>query len=677
MAVVAVWLLPGPVLRGHVAPDAPVPNLPALRTDEEMRVDGALDEGFWKECAVATGLLDTRTGQPVADQSLIRVAYTTTHLYVGMECLDRNMADIHATERREDRAFVGDDWVEIHFDPPHNHRGKYAFFANPLGTKAEANEGPSGVFNYGWTAPWECAARMLADRWTFEMKIPLGVLNYFRTDGQRWGFNVTRLQRSTDVTSFWSFNPTEFYKPRHFGHLTDMDLAGSTFDRNWEISPYASGSADFGTGGTSTRFDAGLDLKFRLTPAIISSWTVNPDYGQVEADDDTIELRDTERFLTERRAFFSEGEELMRSPHRLYYSRRFVDPDAGGKVSGQQPGFNFNAQNIHGEVAHDGRFRGNSTVLRANQDLGERSTLGYYAAGSVLEEGHAATGSFDGNVFLSDAWRVWFQGSVADEELEDSLGRALRGGTDYLGFASLNYELYPWRFVLGYTAITDGFNPLLGYIPRRDIFGPSLHSEYNLRSGTGWYKELYFSYDPRVYLNSDGRKSVHDHDLYASVLLRNDARLRAGYENQEHVPFDNWRTTLGTDLWASDFYRGLGLTWATGEFERTDYHELIVGKRLKFWEELPIRLDFNVRFEDRPTGETEIVWLGRVGFDLYLADRMWVKSSLQIRGDGLHNHSVIYGWGFRKDTWWYVVFNDVDDGTLAGRTVMTKVVYTF
>lgn len=126
---------------------------------------------------------------------------------------------------------------------------------------------------------------------------------------------------------------------------------------------------------------------------------MTPDFGQIEADDDTIELRDTERFLPEKRLFFNEGEELMRTPHRVYYSRRFTDLDFGAKASGQGSGYNFNLQNIYGDVANDGQFHGNSTVLRVNQDVGERSSLGYYAAGSALDEGHAVAGSADGYFF--------------------------------------------------------------------------------------------------------------------------------------------------------------------------------------------------------------------------------------------------------------------------------------
>jgi len=74
---------------------------------------------------------------------------------------------------------------------------------------------------------------------------------------------------------------------------------------------------------------------------------------------------------------------------------------------------------VFGDVTHDGDFTGNSAVLRVMQDIRERSYLGYYTSASHLEEGHAYTGSADGYFFLNDAWRVQFQGSVADENLDD------------------------------------------------------------------------------------------------------------------------------------------------------------------------------------------------------------------------------------------------------------------
>ncbi len=187
-----------------------------IKQTRPITVDGVLDEPFWREAEVTSNFIDIRTGQPAEQQTTARVAYTKTHLYIAVECFDDNIEEIHASERREDREFVGDDWVEVHFDPTHTHRSKYAFFSNPLGTKADASEGPSGVFNRGWTAEWELEAKIYEDRWVFEMSIPFSILNYYRKDGQTWGFNFTRMLRRTDTTSFWSYNENQLLQTTLF-----------------------------------------------------------------------------------------------------------------------------------------------------------------------------------------------------------------------------------------------------------------------------------------------------------------------------------------------------------------------------------------------------------------------------------------------------------------------------
>jgi hypothetical protein len=148
-----------PTLLGHNDPQAAVPSLRVLKVEAPLVVDGVPDEPFWAQAPVVTGLLDIRTGQPADQQTTMLVAYTRTHLYLAVECFDDQIEHIHASEQRADRSFTGDDWVEIHFDPPHTHRSKYAFFANPPGTRADANEGPSGVFNCGWSAEWDLGGK--------------------------------------------------------------------------------------------------------------------------------------------------------------------------------------------------------------------------------------------------------------------------------------------------------------------------------------------------------------------------------------------------------------------------------------------------------------------------------------------------------------------------------------
>lgn len=669
-------LLSGASAAAHDNPESGVPSLKAFKTTEEIRVDGVLDEPFWQQCETSSDFIDIRT-QAVADQqTIVRIAYTNTHLYISCVCFDDDIGELHATERREDRAFNGDDFVEVHIDPMHSHRAKYAFFTNPLGTPYDANEGPSGQFNIGWTAEWELEAEVEEDRWTFEMSIPLSVMNFNQADGQTWGLNFTRVLRRTDVTSFWSYNPTDYFKPRHFGHLTDLDLAESEFDRNLEITPYVSTQTDF-NGETSSMFQSGVDVSFRLTPSITSAWTLNPDFGQIEADADTIELRDTERFLPEKRLFFREGEELLKMRKQLYYSRRFTDIEAGGKVSGEWNDYKFYFLDIQGDVVYDGSFHGNSSVFRAIQNIGERSTIGYYANASEFDEGHSRVGGADGILFLHDDWQYRFQAAVADEDLQDFKSGYEKDSIDYLGHSTLQYERYPWDIDIGYDAVSKEFNPVLGFIPRQDIYGPFAEIEYRHESDEAWYKELFVLAGSQLYENEDGQTILRDHSLYSRVVFPNDFGLVAGQSIDYHYPYDNTRTRAGVSLFSSDFWKRIEVTWGGGEFEETDYNELSVEKNFKPFERWPIRYEFTIRFEDSPMVGQETVWLNRIVFDYYFTDDMWIKSSLQHRNNSVGNISVIYGWEFIHNAHWYLVFNSVKDKFDTDNSVFTKLTYTF
>lgn len=659
---------------------APLRELPvssAIKVDEPLVVDGVLDEPFWTNCPVATNLIDTRTQRPATNQTTVRIAYTKTHVYVGVECFDDVITEIRASERRKDRVFTGDDWVEIHFDPNNSRRSKYAFFSNPLGTRAEANEGPSGQFNYGWTVEWECEARIETNRWCFEMKIPLGTMNYESKDARTWGFNVTRFQPRTDTTSFWSYSPTDSYKPRHFGHLKGFDLANSHFDRQWEFTPYASTRFDF-NGDTDWKFNTGADLAFRLSPSMTTALTLNPDYGQVEADDATIELRDTERFLPEKRLFFREGEELIRMPHLLYYSRRFTDIDAGGKITGAKEDYSFIFQNIYGKTEHqDFDGSGNSALLRLYQYVGDRSYVGYYAADSELEEGHSRVLGTDSYFFLNDDWRISVQASGMSQELDDPSGTFDHSGEDYLGQGTLIYYHYPWDMAAGFKGISEGFKPLLGYIPRQNIFGPSFDLNYFEKTDGRWYKVLSVGYDFDYYWDESHEVAIRDHMVGGRLVFPNDLGFRAGFSHNYHAPYYNHRTHGGVDVFASDFWRSVSLTWAGGEFEEVDYNELILSKPLKLWERMPVRFETFVRFEELPDGSEETKWLARAVFDLYITDDMWIKSSLQPQNDGVHNISVIYGWEFLPRKHFYFVFNSVNEGDGTENSLFSKIAWTF
>ena len=678
----AISILTFPTLQSpcaaHDDPNAGVPALRAVKVDAPLTVDGILDEPFWQEADVTSHFTDTRSGQPADQQTRVRIAYTRTDLYIAIECLDDQIDQVHATEQREDRFFRGDDWVELHLDPMHTHNSKYAFFTNPLGTRVDGLEGPSGSFSTSWSAEWDCAAKINEDRWVVEMSIPLGVFNYQQADGQTWGLNFTRNLVNTDVQSFWSYNQTDYFKPRYFGHLTGLDLADSEFDRNLEITPYVTSRTDF-NGDTEMEFETGGDVQFRLTPSIISALTINPDFAQVEADADTIELRDTERFLPEKRLFFQEGEELFRSgSDRLYYSRRFTDIDAGARVTGELRDYRFAAINIHGDTVHDESYYGNSSIFRILQNVGEQSSVGLHASDSELKEGHSRVVGTDGLLFLDDDWRFSYNLAGVDEQLEDRNEQLTKDRNDYYAYNSITYERYPWEIGVSCRAISEQFDPVLAYIPRRDIFGPSFRAIYHLRSSDRWYKSLFAYVGTKYYQDGDHNVSLRDYSADVGTTLQNDVEFHLGYDDDFHRPHNNRRTGLDVTFNESDYWRSLGVGWTFGVFEETEYDELIFGKNLKPIEQWPIRYNYVIRFEEQPDGDEDTIWLNRLVFDYFFSDVMWVKSSIQHRSTEVHNISVIYGWEFVKDAHLYAVYNGIqeEDAPETNHSIFLKLAYT-
>ncbi|UCD49058.1 MAG: carbohydrate binding family 9 domain-containing protein [Phycisphaerales bacterium] len=662
----------------HDDPNAAIPALRALKVDAPLVVDGILDESFWTEAMVGTDFVDTRSGLPADQQTAVRMAYTRTHLYIAVECFDDRIEELHATELREDRFFRGDDWVEVHLDAMHTHNAKYAFFSNPLGTRVDAAEGPSAQFNTSWSVEWDLAAKIYEDRWTFEMSIPLAALNYRQEDGQTWGINFTRNLVRTDVTSFWSFNETDYFKPHNFGHLTGLDLADTELNRNLEVTPYVTSRSDF-NGENNTELETGGDVNFRLTPSITSSWTVNPDFAQVEADADTIELRDTERFLPEKRLFFREGEELFNSGRdRLYYSRRFTDIDAGARVSGESNGYKFAVIDVYGDTVHDDAYYGNSSVVRLLRNVGEKSSVGLHLSNSDFKEGHSRVYANDGTLYLNDDWRFHYQVAGADDQLERDPGEEDKDRQDYYGYSSITYEKYPWEFSVDYRGISEEFNPVLGFIRRQDIFGPSFRSIYRVRSSEKWYKSMFAHFGAQYYQDGDHNASLRDYSGDLGVTLRNDMEFRLGYDDDFHRPYNNRRTALNVTLDESDYWRSMDLGWAFGVFEETEYDELVFGKRLKPIDRWPIRYEYVVRFEEEPDGDEDTIWLNRVVFDYFFSDLMWIKSAIQHRSTEVHNISVIYGWEFIKDAHLYLVYNGIreEDDTETGHSIFVKLAYT-
>lgn len=474
-------------------------RLRAIRTEEEIHVDGVLSEQSWKLAPAATGFLqeEPNEGTPASERTEVRVLYNDKYLYVGIWAFDSDPGRINARELTRDASFSNDDKVEILLDTYHDRRNAYRFAVNPLGTQQDAlitDEGRD--VNLSWDAPWLSNGRINGDGFTVEIAIPLTTLRY-KEGATVWGFNVARIIRRKNEENLWTSWQRSFGLERvsQAGELTGVEEIRRR--RLVEFKPYVTGgwrqgvprigAAGFDTGMHQT---AGLEVaKIGITPSLTVELTANPDFGQVEVDQQVVNLSRFSVFFPEKRDFFLENSGIFlfgrEGSNQLFFTRRIgltadgqpVPIDYGAKITGKVGPYNIGFLQVEtrklGEENSGFRIpRQQFTVARVKRDILGRSSVG---AMFVNRQGGTDTTynrgvGVDTELNLTDHWRVYsFLMGTATPGVRSSF---LSGRVDS------RYENNLVRFITVYEDIGSNFNPEIGFAERtgiRQYFGQAAY----------------------------------------------------------------------------------------------------------------------------------------------------------------------------------------------------------
>ncbi len=308
-----------------------------------IRVDGRLDDPAWRQ---AVFFSDFRQRDPVygaqpSDRTEVAFLYDDAAIYVGARMHSSEPDRIPASLTRHD-GFGRAEHLTVSLDPFLDRRTAFSFtVTSGNGRRDFVHTSDTDDFrsrDYTWNPVWEGKAVRDSLGWTLEMRIPLSQLRFPSQPAHVWGLNVQRgmPQRNEDV--FWIAVPRNVpgYVSR-FGTL--HGIAGIPTSRRIELLPYAAGSAKF-TGspvpgnpfddGRVVRQSFGADLKMGLGSSLTLDATINPDFGQVDADPAEVNLSAFESFFPERRPFFTEGsEQLSGGGNTYFYSRRVGAPPRG------------------------------------------------------------------------------------------------------------------------------------------------------------------------------------------------------------------------------------------------------------------------------------------------------------------------------------------------------------
>lgn len=302
---------------------AEYPELNALRLSNEKHVtlDGKLSESFWELAPAATKFTQRipDDGRAATERTEVRIYYTNAYLYVGITAYDSAPDSIKAPLFRRDGEEAS-DWVYVFFDSYNDKRTAFAFGVNPRGVQKDVLLFDDTNEDLLWDAVWEAEAAITDFGWTAEMKIPLSQLRFSsKEEEQSWGVNFQRRISRKGEVSFWAPTPqSETGIVSQFGRL--VGIQNLSKPKRLEVVPYISSELTrLPASNTSNPYfkrnelTAGIggDIKYGLTTDLTLTATINPDFGQVEADPAVINLSANENFFSERRPFFLEGNDIF------------------------------------------------------------------------------------------------------------------------------------------------------------------------------------------------------------------------------------------------------------------------------------------------------------------------------------------------------------------------------
>ncbi|HEY6224293.1 MAG TPA: DUF5916 domain-containing protein, partial [Gemmatimonadales bacterium] len=292
--------------------DPPVSKqVTATRAAQSPVIDGRDDDAVWKQATPITSFQEWRPsegGQPKLPTEA-KVAYDAGNLYVFVRAFDPHPDSIITVLARRDY-FTPADMVWLFLDSYHDRRTGFEFGVNPSGVKLDAQIFNDGNEDFAWDAVWDVATRVDSLGWTAEFRIPLSQLPYGRQRSHTFGFTVDRdIYRYSQRVSWPLFRQSQAGFVSQFGEIAGLD--GLEEPRRIEAAPYfvTKNVSQFTATGIGRQQDVtiGGDVKYRVASNLKLDATVNPDFGQVEADPGVLNLSAFETFFREQRPFFVQG----------------------------------------------------------------------------------------------------------------------------------------------------------------------------------------------------------------------------------------------------------------------------------------------------------------------------------------------------------------------------------
>lgn len=494
--------------------DAPLINtalegLYLRRADSPIVIDGIPDETAWLTGSPANGFWETFPSDTsrCAWRTEVYMTYDDDHLYIGARCYSPGQNYIIPSLRR-DYSAGGNDNLTFLLDPFQDRTSAFVFGMNPLGVMREAFISNGGRSNDDWLDQWDNRWRgqsaIFPDHWSCELAIPFSSLRF--PEGRRdWYFNSYRFDTQSNTRSTWQPIPQNqmIMNLAYMGNM-QWEEAPQVRGKTFTIIPYLTGGVQRNHEAalpTERTFNAGADIKIPVTTGLNLDLTANPDFSQVEVDQQVINLDRFEVFFPERRQFFLENADLFSTfgheQANPFFSRRigiardgdgvaFATPVYyGARLSGKLDN-NWRVGLLNMQAAKDdarGLPAYNYTLAAVQRKLFARSNIGLIAVNKQSVGSGAAADTLglnnaynrvvglDYNLASTDnRWvgKAYFHQSFSPDQKQASASQGMQ----------ITHRVRRYAFSVQQRYVGADFNAEMGFVPRTNYVQTNTSMDY-------------------------------------------------------------------------------------------------------------------------------------------------------------------------------------------------------
>jgi hypothetical protein len=692
-------------------------------------VDGQPDEADWKNAEVLGNFYENFPYDTLfaISKTEVRTTYDDHNLYITATCYDELPGNfVIQTLKRDFTIFLSDAFV-VYLNPSNDQTIGFSFALSPLGVQREGlidNGGALGTTT-DWDNRWTSAVKALPGKWVLEIGIPFKTLR-FKEGEKSWRINFARLDLKRNENSSWAPVPRNF-------NLSTLTYTGVM---NWEMPPKKPGVnislIPYTIGGINRNFaagekgrsngSAGMDAKIAVTSSLNLDLTVNPDFSQVDADRQIINLTRFNLFFPERRQFFIENSDLFSScgfrQIRPFFSRRIglnngktVPIYAGARLSGKlNQNWRIGLMNVltENDIKGDDVAQ-NYTVAAVQRQVFKTSNI---AAIFVNRQGTAKNGfkpsdfnriaGLDYNIQSQDnVWRgkLFYHQAFTPQKQEDQ-------------YAHASWLMYSTRRVFAmwnHEYVGKNFQADVGFVPRRENYDQKNNRLVNM---SYWRLEPEFNYSfypkskvintisPGIYVStyhdSAFRFTESDYMAYLGFVYQNSAEMRFEYdERYTRLFFPSDVTGADSILLPAGIYHyrhaSAGYSsnlrkpfnWSVS----SEYGKFYTGNRFSIYAALNYRWQpyaiFSAEFQQEriylpdPGRYINLLLLGttaEISFSKSVFFKTFVQYNTQIDNININSR---FQWRFRPMSDLFIVYTDNYDSSLGkkNKAIVAKLVW--